>query len=76
MDVIVELSRLEQLRAFGCTALTDTALIKLSQHPALKSIELGCNSHFSNRGIAALANLQSAYLQAFFTCLLLLMDIS
>lgn len=61
MDVIVGLCGLEQLRAFGCTALTDNALVKLAQHKTLKSIELGCNNSFSDLGIAALARLQSRF---------------
>ena len=60
MNIVVELRGLEQLRAFGCTAMTDAALIKLSEHQTLKSLELGCNTHFSDTGIAALANMHSA----------------
>ena len=60
MNIIVELRGLEQLRAFGCTSMTDAALIKLSVHQTLKSLELGCNTHFSDTGIAALANMHSA----------------
>ena len=60
MEIIVELRGLEQLRALGCTAMTDAALLKLSEHQTLKSLELGCNTNFTNTGIAALANMQGA----------------
>ena len=61
MGIINELCGLEQLRAFGCTALTDSSLVKLAQHPSLKSLELGCNSNFSDVGIRALATVQSRF---------------
>lgn len=63
MNIIVELRGLEQLRALGCMAMTDIALLKLSEHQTLKSLELGCNTHFTDTGIAALAAMQGAHPQ-------------
>ena len=63
MEIIVQLRGLEQLRALGCTAMTDAALLKLSEHQTLKSLELGCNTNFTDRGIAALAAMQGALSQ-------------
>ena len=63
MNIIVELRGLEQLRALGCTAMTDAALLRLSEHQTLKSLELGCNTYFTDTGIAAVAAMQGAHSQ-------------
>jgi hypothetical protein len=62
MDVIACMRGLKQLRIVGCTKLTDGALAKLGALPKLTHLDVGCNIHFSDAGIASLAAVASAHI--------------
>ncbi len=58
LKVVGQLPGLRQLRAVGCTALTDAAVHKLAALQDLVQLDLGCNALITDAGIAALANMQ------------------
>ena len=60
MEVVARMRGLKQLRIVGCTQLTDKALARLAVLPRLTHLDIGCNIHFSDGGIASLAAVTSA----------------
>ena len=54
MEVVSRLG-VRQLRMVGCPQLTDAALGRLAAMPALTHLDIGCNVHFSDHGVASLA---------------------
>ena len=62
MEVVARMRGLKQLRIVGCTQLTDGALAQLARLPRLTHLDIGCNIHFSDSGIASLAAVASALL--------------